>query len=619
MKPNRERIIGHLIPALENLREAALALAQNHRVALTHIPRPQQESARNLLHYLSLRQHDIRQLQQELAELGLSRLGRVESHTISSINAVLNALHALAGLPHSEDMSTEPKIKLGRTRLAVHTEAIFGTAAPSFPTRIMVTMPSEAATDPELVHDLLASGMQVMRINCAHDDIDAWLSMIGHLRRAEKSLGKSCKVFADLAGPKLRTGAIKPLGRLVEFKIKRDSWGREIAPAFIWLTPASQPETPRLTADAILPIEDSVLALAHANDTLDVDDTRGSRRHLILLERSGNSWLAKCHRHAFIDDSARCKLYRQENLIAEGALGELPEVLLPITLKIGDTLHLVKSNKLGRPAIKDEDDHLLQPARIPCSLDSVFGAVEFGQSIWFDDGKIGGTIKAIQPELIEVLINQAAPQGSKLYSERGINLPDTNLPISGITDIDGQHLQALADYIDIVGLSFVRDEKDVESLHQKLHELNATNLGCVLKIETRLGFDNLPHILLAGMQHPPLAVMVARGDLAVEVGFERLSEVQDEILCLCEAAHVPVIWATQVLENMTKRGIPSRAEVSDAALAIRAECVMLNKGAHIIPTIELLQGVLQRMNSHHDKQHPSMRRLSVSALSNDAQ
>jgi len=619
MKPNQDRIVEHLIPALENLREAALALAQHHREALAPIPRPQQESARNLLHYLSLRQHDIRHLQHELAELGLSRLGRVESHTISSINVVLNALHALAGLPHSEDASTEPKIKQGRTRLAAHTEAIFGAAAPTFPTRIMVTMPSEAATDPTLVHDLLASGMQVMRINCAHDDIDAWLSMIGHLRRAEKSLGKACRVFADLAGPKLRTGAIKPLGRLVEFKIKRDSWGREIAPAFVWLTPASQPETPRLTADAILPIEDSVLALAHANDTLDVDDTRGSRRHLILLERSGNSWLAKCHRHAFIDDSARCKLYRQENLIAEGALGELPEVLLPITLKIGDTLQLVKSAKLGRPAIKDEDDHLLQPARIPCSLDSVFGAVEFGQSIWFDDGKIGGTIKAIQPEVIEVLINQAAPQGSKLYSERGINLPDTNLPISGLTDIDSQNLQALAECIDIVGLSFVRDEKDVQALHQKLHDLNATHLGCVLKIETRLGFDNLPHILLAGMQHPPLAVMVARGDLAVEVGYERLSEVQDEILCLCEAAHVPVIWATQVLENMTKRGVPSRAEVSDAALAIRAECVMLNKGAHIIPTIEFLQGVLQRMNGHHDKQQPSMRRLSVSELRNDAQ
>lgn len=612
MKPNRDRIVQHLIPALENLREAALALAQQHREVLTRIPRSQQESARNLLHYLSLRQHDIRQLQHELAELGLSRLGRVESHTVGSINVVLNALKALAGLPYSEDTSNEPEIRQGRGRLEDHTKAIFGAAAPASPTRIMVTMPSEAATDPALIHGLLASGMQVMRISCAHDDIDAWLSMIGHLRRAEKLLGKSCQVFADLAGQKLCTGAIKSLGHLVEFKVKRDSWGREIAPAFVWLTPASQPETPRLTVDAVLPIEDSVLALAHANDTLDVDDTRGSRRHLILIERNGNSWLAKCHRHAFIDDSARCKLYRQENLIAEGALGELPEVLLPITLKIGDTLQLVKSNKLGRPAIKDDNGRLLQPARIPCSQDSVFCSVEFGQPIWFDDGKIGGTIKAVHPDVIEILINHAAPQGSKLYAERTIRLPETKLPISGLTDTDSQHLQALVGYIDIVGLSFVRNERDVRFLHQKLQDLNATHLGCVLKIETRQGFEHLPDILLAGMQHPPLAVMVAHGDLAVEVGFERLSEVQDEILCLCEAAHVPMIWATQVLENMTKRGVPSRAEVSDAALAIRAECVMLNKGAHVIPAIEFLQGMLQRMNGYHDRQRPTMRPLNLS-------
>jgi len=80
------------------------------------------------------------------------------------------------------------------------------------------------------------------------------------------------------------------------------------------------------------------------------------------------------------------------------------------------------------------------------------------------------------------------------------------------------------------------------------------------------------------MRHPKLGVMIARGDLAVEVGFERLSEVPRQILALCEAAHIPAIWATQVLETLAKTGQPSRAEVTDAAAAQRAECVMLNKG-----------------------------------------
>jgi pyruvate kinase len=112
--------------------------------------------------------------------------------------------------------------------------------------------------------------------------------------------------------------------------------------------------------------------------------------------------------------------------------------------------------------------------------------------------------------------------------------------------------------------------------------------------------------------------MVARGDLAVEVGFERLSEVQEEILWLCEAAHLPVVWATQVLETMAKRGIPSRAEVSDAALAVRAECVMLNKGPYIVETTRFLSGVLTRMSGHRDKQKPTLRRLAVSGLAADA-
>jgi len=183
-----------------------------------------------------------------------------------------------------------------------------------------------------------------------------------------------------------------------------------------------------------------------------------------------------------------------------------------------------------------------------------------------------------------------------------------------MTGDDIANLHALAAHIDIVGLSFVRNAEDVCTLHRQLQAAKAARLGCVLKIETRQGFENLPHILLAGMRHTGFGIMLARGDLAVEIGFERLSEVQEEILCLCEAAHVPVIWATQVLETMARRGIPSRAEVSDAALSIRAECVMLNKGPYIVETVGFLRGVLQRMSGHHDKQRPTLRRLAVSDI-----
>lgn len=103
--------------------------------------------------------------------------------------------------------------------------------------------------------------------------------------------------------------------------------------------------------------------------------------------------------------------------------------------------------------------------------------------------------------------------------------------------------------------------------------------------------------------------MIARGDLAVECGYERLAELQEEILWLAEAARLPVIWATQVLEKLSKSGKPSRAEITDAAMGVRAECVMLNKGSHIIEAIRSLDDILHRMQSHQNKKISLLRRL----------
>ncbi len=165
-----------------------------------------------------------------------------------------------------------------------------------------------------------------------------------------------------------------------------------------------------------------------------------------------------------------------------------------------------------------------------------------------------------------------------------------------------------------MSLSFVRSVEDVRALHAELKRLGRQDMGVVLKIETRAGFENLPALLLEGLRHPPLAVMIARGDLAVEVGFERLAELQEEILWLCEAAHVPAIWATQVLDTLARTGIPSRAEVTDASASVAAECVMLNKGPFIHEAVAVLAGILRRMEQHRYKKRSLYRRLEVSRL-----
>ena len=153
---------------------------------------------------------------------------------------------------------------------------------------------------------------------------------------------------------------------------------------------------------------------------------------------------------------------------------------------------------------------------------------------------------------------------------------------------------------------------DIELLQLELQaRLGANSLkpAIVAKIETPEAVKNLPELIVRAAGKQPFGVMIARGDLAVEIGYQRLAEIQEEILWLCQAAHVPVIWATQVLENLVKKRTPSRAEMTDAAMAERAECVMLNKGVYLAEAVTILDDVLTRMEAHQSKKTPQLRAL----------
>ena len=178
-----------------------------------------------------------------------------------------------------------------------------------------------------------------------------------------------------------------------------------------------------------------------------------------------------------------------------------------------------------------------------------------------------------------------------------------------MTDADLPLLEMAAEHADMVAVSFLRSEGDVDDLHRYLKRVGAEHLGLILKIETTAAFARLPEILLHAMRSPLVGVMIARGDLAVEAGYERLAELQEEILWLCEAAHLPVIWATEVLDQLARTGQPSRAEVTDAAMGQRAECVMLNKGPHVDAAIVVLDNILRRMSGHQRKKSPQLRPL----------
>ena len=457
-------------------------------------------SARNLLQYLALRRHDLRALQDPLLTLGVSSLGRSEGHVQATVDAVIDALTALSGSPAPPRVDDAP-ITLSRSRglLASRTQELLGPGAPGRTTRIMVTMPTEAAQDGGLVLEMLLAGMNCMRINCAHDGPDEWQAMCENLRWAHAQTNRRARIHVDLPGPKLRTGPV-----------------------------ASQP----------------------ARD--------GKGEHL--------------------------------------------------RLSVGDRLTLVRE---GARARKQGDAQ--RTPRMCCSLPEAFAATRPGHHVWFDDGKIGGVVEAVDADSIEVAITAAKAKGAKLRPGKGINLPDAVLEI----DLLGAHsAEALAFAVaraDIVGLSFVSHASEVKHVHTYLDGHGRPELGIVLKIETRRAFERLPGLLLAALAGGrPAGVMIARGDLAVECGYERLAEVQEEILWLSEAAHMPVIWATEVLDRLASTGRPSRAEITDAAMGVRAECVMLNKGPQIADAIRVLDDILRRMHQHQAKKRSLLRRLRAS-------
>jgi peptidoglycan hydrolase-like protein with peptidoglycan-binding domain len=268
-------------------------------------------------------------------------------------------------------------------------------------------------------------------------------------------------------------------------------------------------------------------------------------------------------------------------------------------------------DQAGRRLFRGDRFRLLaKPGRKHRSLPSItitfpdiIARLQPGLLVWIDDGKIGARVVEIIEDGAVLEVTVARDKGKKLKLEKGDQFsrhrsryrashrsrPRRSPLCRGpcryrrllLRPAPGRYSRLAA------ALKQHRGERPPQPL--------------LLKIETGLAVRNLPRLIVQAGAHQPVAVMIARGDLAMEVGTERLSEAQEEILWLCEAAHIPVVWATQVLETLLKTGAPSRAEVTDAAMGQRAECIMLNKGPYITETIRFLAGILRRMDRHQFK------------------
>jgi pyruvate kinase len=601
---------------LRGLRDHIRAFGAEMEPLVTAASPRQTAAARNLVDYLGLRQMDLRELQDQLARVGLSSLGRSEGHVMPALDAVLGILDRL--LADSEDQAAalstpDGSLAAGERDLAEQATELLGPEPRGRQTRIMVTLDGATLEQPALIRTLIKSGMNCARINCAHDDADTWTRLATEVRQAARELGRECLVDMDLPGPKLRTGPLAPSPGVARWRVRRGPLGDALGPASIWLTPEETPEPAPDRTQVSLPLPKAWLDHVRPGDTLVVRDTRDRKRRLSILERVGRSRVAQSDQGAYVVAGARVSHNRSGHRVQRPTqVGSLPEQVEPLVLKPGDYLEVTPPDQLGGTGELDAEGLLLRRPHIGCTEPVVFGSVREGQAIWFDDGKLGGVVESASSDGLLVRMVQTDPDGTKLRADKGINLPDSELPLPALGDQDLEDLDVVAAHADMVALSFVNRPEDIAALRSALAQRTDRPIGIVLKIETRTGFRNLPRLLLEALQSRPVGVMIARGDLAVECGYERLAEVQEEMLWLCEAAHVPVIWATQVLEQLAKAGRPSRAEITDAAMGVRAECVMLNKGEHTVAAVRALDNILSRMQMHQRKKRSLFRRLNVS-------
>ena len=433
--------------------------------------------ALNLSRYVALRGHDLADLQIRLAARGLSSLGRCEAKVAPALDALIATLRRLTGETEAEYPPTA-LFREGDAQLEAEADRLFGERPMGVPhARVMATMPPEAATEPELVDKLVSAGMDCARINCAHDDSEAWERMAANVREAASRLERPCRVLMDIAGPKCRILRVK-----------------------------APPKTRLLRGDRV------VL----------VDELREKMNEPIVFSLN---------------------------------FPELVDQLVP------------------------------------------------GSEILIDDGKAAARVVSKSSGRAEIEIHAAREKGVRLKPGKGINFPSTDLDLPPLTSKDFRDLDVVAEQADLVGFSFVQRADEVELLQDHLvaRAPKREPHGIVLKIETPLAVGNLPALILQSAARNPTGVMIARGDLAVELGFARLTEMQEEILWLCEAAHTPVVWATQVLDTYVRDGVASRAEMTDAATAQGAECVMLNKGPYLAEGVAFLRDVLARMDRHFSK------------------
>lgn len=575
------------------------------------------QSLLNLEHYRILRSQNRTALQEKLFLMSLSSLGRSYDHVAASLDTLHDQMSSSLGgeMLSPEEMAGFHHVSISEAiELASHNSITLFGGKPSARlskqrTSVMVTLPSYAAEDNgSLIRGLTKAGVRIFRINCAHDSAEVWQAMadvIAEINR-DRSDEKQLKIFVDLAGPKIRTGKIKRLDLPVIIGSNKREKEVVIYPGNTTTSPQSTNSITQEKIPASICAEKRFYKKLKTDKVIKVRDSNGKKAHIILTEVTKESARGAIDKKVFLDKDSTLRQKDETTAVLN-----IEKQIDQIRLFVYDTLIITEENLLGHSAIKNSEGVVIRSAMISCSLKGMASFVAIGDTVFIDDGKIGMEVLAKRGKAIICRITHAKVNGTLLKEEKGINFPDSELKIAALTKKDRQNILSVIDFADSFSVSFCQKGKDVQELRELLCEYRRDDAGIVAKIETKSAVSNMPEILEALLGCANSGVMIARGDLAIEVGFINMASLQEELLDICNAAHMPVIWATQVLESQMKTNLPSRAEISDAALSGRAECVMLNKGPFAIDTIDILRQILHEMHLLFKKNQKLLSKVTV--------
>jgi pyruvate kinase len=579
----KKKLLTHLYNELKNLKNELISNSLSNQENL---------SIQNLKAYVHLRSKDITILQEELTNFGLSSLGRSQSCIISSINQDLIILQALLGFDTKELEKEDASLSFKQAQdIMMKKSLVFGAKDSKVKTNIMVTLPSEAKDSPLIIKDLISHDTAVLRINTAHDDTIAWAKIAQTIKAENKLQNKDTKIYVDLAGPKNRTGKISK--DIIPFKIGSKE-GEKVEIVCI-STKGSLTKEKSFDGKetASLVVDEYFYQNLLKSKKLSIQDIEKDKKQTFKLQIEGEKLFAIVDKKLTIFQNTILKS-KTTDTILESNLHNFETKPTVIRLFRDDKIIITPLEIEG--SANYEYEKTPYAGIIHCSNKEIFPYVKLDDEIFIDDGKIGCKVTKHFPIGLECSVFIAKENGTLLKEEKGINFPNTDLEISAITPTDEKNFEDIVKFADIIGISFAQSKKDIEKLQNMLKSKNKNHIAITPKIETKLALKNLPQILEQLLQSENYALMIARGDLAIEVGFDNLPYIQEEIFGICEAAHVPVIYATQILEGKMKNNLPSRAEVTDAANAQRADCVMLNKGPFVVDTIESLKNIIRKVH-----------------------